>query len=79
MLDWFKNSDPAVQGAVISGIVAIIVALITGIFGLIKRDKDSKNGTMIKQRQWIGNKGTQMGVQNNYTTTSSKSGEKEDE
>lgn len=66
MLDWFKNLDPVVQGAIVSGIVAIIVAVITGVFGLVKRGNDAKNNTVINQKQGRGSKGTQIGVQNNY-------------
>ena len=79
MLDWIKSLDPVVQGAIISGIVAIIVAVITGGFSLIKRNKDSKNNTVIKQRQGIGNKGTQIGIQNNYGSCDSTKGEEKDE
>ena len=75
MLDWFKSLDPVVQGAIISGVVTIIVALITGIFGLIKKCKDSKNNTVIRQKQGIGNKGTQIGIQNNYGSSDSTKGE----
>ena len=79
MLDWFKNLDPVVQGAIISGVVAIIVAVITGIFSLIKKSKDSKSSTIIKQKQGVGNKGTQIGIQNNYGSSDSIKGEEKDE
>ena len=79
MLDWLKSLDPVVQGAIISGVVAIIVAVITGIFTIIKRSKDSKSNTVIKQKQWIGNRGTQIGVQNNYGYSDGLKGEEKDE
>ena len=79
MLNWLKNLDPVVQGAIISGVVAIIVAVITGIFSLIKRSKDSKSNTVIKQKQGIGNKGTQIGIQNNYGSIDSTKGEEKNE
>ena len=79
MLDWLKSLDPVVQGAIIYGVVAIIVAVITGIFTIIKRSKDSKSNTVIKQKQWIGNRGTQIGVQNNYGYSDGLKGEEKDE
>jgi len=79
MLDWFKNLDPVVQGAIISGVVAIIVAVITGIFSLIKKRKDSKCSTIIKQKQGIRNNGTQIGIQNNYGSSDSIKGDEKDE
>ena len=79
MLDWFKNLDPVVQGAIISGVVAIIVAVITGIFILIKKSKDSKCSTIIKQKQGIRNNGTQIGIQNNYGSSDRIKGDEKDE
>ena len=69
MLDWFKNLDPVVQGAIISGVVAIIVAVITGVFGLVKKGNDANQKTVIKQKQERDSKGTQVGIQNNYNNT----------
>ena len=66
MLDWFKNLDPVVQGAIISGVVAIMVAVITGVFGLAKKGNDATHKTVIKQKQGCDSKGTQIGIQNNY-------------
>lgn len=66
MLDWFKNLDPVVQGAIISGVVAIIVAVITGVFGLAKKGNDARHKAIIKQKQERNSKGTQIGIQNNY-------------
>ena len=64
MLDWFNNSDPAVQAAVITSGTALITALIAGIVKLISKNK-SQNSTIIKQKQ-KGNHNTQIGIQNNY-------------
>jgi len=69
MLNWFKNLDPVVQGAIISGVVAIIVAVITGVFGLVKKGKDANHKTVIKQKQERDSKGTQVGIQNNYNNS----------
>ena len=79
MLDWLKNLDPVVQGAIISGVVAIIVAVITGIFSLANRNKESKSNIVIKQKQGIGNKGNQTGIQNNYASNNSTKGEEKNE
>ena len=38
MLDWFKNLDPVVQGAIISGVVVIII-----LFNWWKKAKKQKN------------------------------------
>ena len=51
--------------AIIGGIAGILSAIIAGVFSLIKRKKETKNIINIKQKQWIANKGTQIGVQNN--------------
>ncbi len=79
MLDWFKGLEAVVQGAIISGVAAIIVAVITGIFNLIKNSRGSKSNTVIKQKQAIGNKGMQIGVQNNYTSCDRIRGKEKDE
>lgn len=68
MLDWFKNLDPSVQGAIITGVVAIIVAVITGVFGLAKKEKGTEHKTIIKQKQARDGNGPQIGIQNNYNT-----------
>ena len=51
ILNWFKNLDTVVQGAIISGVVTIIVAVITGVFGLVKKGNDANHKTIIKQKQ----------------------------
>ena len=67
MLDWFKALNPAVQAAIIGAFATIIVPIIAGIFSLIKSRTDNHPSTIIKQTQGIGNKGTQIGIQNNTT------------
>ena len=65
MLEWFNSLTPGVQASVIGGCATVIGAVITGVFSLIKRKKETKNITNIKQKQGIANKGTQIGIQNN--------------
>lgn len=65
MIEWLKELDPTVQAAIITGCATIIA----GVFSLVKKGKGSKRGINIKQSQGIGNKGTQIGVQNNTNIT----------
>lgn len=65
MLECFKSLNPTVQAAIISGCAAIIGTIIAGVFSLIKRGKGKQSRTIIKQKQGFGNKGTQVGIQNN--------------
>ena len=67
MMGWFENLDPKVQAAIIGGCATLIAAIIAGLFSLVKKGKGTKSSTNIKQKQGIGNKGTQIGVQNNTT------------
>jgi len=62
-------------------IIAIIGAagvVLAAIIGLFKKSNDTGKNIKIKQKQWIGNKGTQIGIQNNYSFSDSK-GEEKDE
>lgn len=67
MLKLFENLSPTVQAAIIGGCATLIATIIAGLFSIVKKGKGSKSGTNIKQSQGIGNKGTQIGVQNNTT------------
>lgn len=66
MLELFDNLAPAVQSAVIGACATIMAAIIAGIFSLVKKSKKNKNDAIINQKQGLGNKGTQIGVKNNY-------------
>ena len=63
MLKWFKDLDPVVQAAIVGACATIIAAIIS----LIKKGTKNHPSTIIKQRQGIGSKGTQIGIQNNTT------------
>ncbi len=79
MLEWIKNLDPRVQAAIIAFCATILAALVAGMFSLIKRGKGSQGDKIIKQKQGIGNKGIQIGIQNNYGSCESIKGEEKNE
>ena len=59
--------------AIISASAVVVAALITGIFSIVKKSKDHRSSsTKINQRQGLGNKGTQIGIQNNYSSFDNK-------
>ena len=65
---WFSSLDATVQVAVITICGSVSVAIITGIFGLIKKDNSSKgksDSTTINQTS-SGSKNTFIGIQNNH-------------
>ena len=68
MLEWFNSLEPVVQAALITAIASVLGAIIAGIFGLLKKDKKTTDGMTINQKQGIANKGTQIGIQNNYNS-----------
>lgn len=62
---WFSSLDSSTQVALI---VPIVVAIITGIFGLIKKvlsGKHKSNSTTINQTS-SGSNNTFIGIQNNH-------------
>ena len=62
-------------------IIAVIGAagvILAAVVGLFKSNNTGKN-IKIKQKQGIGNKGTQIGIQNNHSSTDSTKGEEKDE
>ena len=62
---WFSSLDSSAQGALIA---PIVVAIITGIFGLIKKilsGKHKSNSTTINQTS-SGSNNTFIGIQNNH-------------
>lgn len=62
---WFSSLGPTAQVALIA---PIAVAIITGIFGLIKKDNSSKgksDSTTINQTS-SGSNNTFIGIQNNH-------------
>ena len=65
MFEWFKNLDPAVQAAVITGVCGVLGTIVAGVFTLLKKGNNSKSGINIKQTQ-KGKNNTQIGIQNNY-------------
>ena len=67
MLQWFIEQDPAVKAAVIAGCVAILVAIINGIFSLLgKMEKSKTTPTYTVNQTATGNNNTQIGIQNNF-------------
>lgn len=67
MLQWFIEQDPAVKAAVIAGCVAILVAIINGIFSLLgKKDKSKTTPTYTVNQTATGNNNTQIGIQNSF-------------
>ena len=72
MINWFVQQDPAVQAAIITGVVSFVVALVTGVFKLIevwrsnRKNKNESQGSTINITQSTsGNRNTFIGVQNN--------------
>ena len=64
---WFSSLDATVQVAVITICGSVSVAIITGIFGLTKKDNSSKgksDSTTINQTSSGSN--TFIGIQNNH-------------
>ena len=65
---WFSSLDATVQVAVITICGSVSVAIITGIFGLIKKvlsEKHKSNSTTINQTS-SGSNNTFIGIQNNH-------------
>lgn len=66
--------------AIISASGVVLAALIAGVFSLVKRNKENENTNInIKQKQTLFNKGNQVGIQNNYGSNNSTTGDKKDE
>lgn len=63
---------------IIIAIIGAVAVVLAAVIGLFKKGNDTETNIKIKQKQWIGNKGTQIGIQNNYNSSDSK-GEKKDE
>ena len=72
MINWLNNLDPAVQAAIVTGIFAIVVAIIGGIFTLLairKKKKNENHGShesVTIHQSSSGHHNTFIGVQNNY-------------
>ena len=63
-------------------IIAIIGAagmILAAVIGLFKKSNSTGKNIKIKQKQGIANKGTQIGIQNNYSSSESTKGEEKDE
>lgn len=63
-------------------IIAIISAagvILAAVIGLFKRSNNTGKNMKIQQKQGIGNKGTQIGIQNNYDSCGSTKGEEKNE
>ena len=59
-------------------IIAIIGAtgvVLAALIGLFKKSNNTGKNVKIKQKQGIANKGTQIGIQNNYGSCDSTKGE----
>ena len=70
MINWFGQQDPAVQAAIIAGIVSVVVAIIKGIFKLLawhsNQGKNELQGSEINITQsTTGSNNTIIGIQNN--------------
>lgn len=72
MINWFGQQDTAVKVAIITGIASIVVALLKGMFKMMKvwRLKQKKKDELQKSNINItqstsGSKNTFIGVQNN--------------
>lgn len=67
-MEWFNNLDNTIKVALITGMVAIIVAIINGVFGLFNKGKaktQEKKTSNIEQIS-TGSNNVVIGVQNNY-------------
>lgn len=67
-MEWFNNLDNTIKVALITGMVAIIVAIINGVFGLLNKGKaktQDKKTSNIEQIS-TGSNNVVIGVQNNY-------------
>ena len=66
--------------AIISASAVVVAALIAGVFSLVKKSNENQSSNLkIKQRQGIGNKGNQIGIQNNYNSNNNTTGDEKDE
>lgn len=67
MLEWFVVQTDEVKAAVIAGCVAILVALINGVFSLVgKKNKSKTTPAYTVNQTSTGNNNTQIGIQNNF-------------
>lgn len=64
---------------IIIAIIGAAGAILAAAIGLFKKSNNFDKNIQIKQKQSIGNKGTQVGIQNNYVSSENKKGEEKDE
>lgn len=60
---------------IIIAIIGLIGVVLAAVIGLFKKNNNSGKNIKIDQKQGIGNKGTQIGIQNNYGSCDSTKGE----
>jgi hypothetical protein len=60
---------------IIIAIIGAAGAVLAAVIGLLKKNSNTGKNINIKQKQGIGNKGTQIGIQNNYVSCESTNGE----
>ena len=64
---------------IIIAIIGAVGVILAAVIGLFKKSSNTGKNINIKQKQGIGNKGTQVGIQNNYSSCESKKGEEKNE
>lgn len=64
---------------IIIAIIGAIGVVFAAVIGLFKKSNNTGENVKIRQKQGIGNKGTQIGIQNNYGSYDSTKGEEKNE
>ena len=76
-LDEVKNKDMS-EGIIIA-IIGAAGVILAAVIGLLKKNNTAEKNINIKQKQEIKNKGTQIGIQNNYSSYEKTKGKENDE
>ena len=64
---------------IIIAIIGAVGVVLAAVIGLFKKSNNADKNLKIKQKQGVGNKGTQIGIQNNYGFCYRKKGEERNE
>ena len=76
-MDEVRNKNMSEE--IIIAIIGAAGVILAAVIGLLKKSNTAEKNINIKQKQGIGNKGTQIGIQNNYSSNEKTKGEEKDE
>ena len=76
-MDEVRNKNMS-EGIIIA-IIGAAGVILAAVIGLFKKNNTAEKNINIKQKQGIGNKGTQIGIQNNYSSNEKTKGEEKNE